>query len=104
MEKILEFKNLGAAQVAKHWLELPEITRQYVERFKNLKGKELELDLRKKILNEYGREVGDLISDENFNIWEAYSFLKKYTGLLDAWFNNFEYERRMTTIRKVLGI
>ncbi len=63
---------------------------------------------RKKLIteieNKYGKKPIQLRESDNFNIWEAYEFLKQYTGISETWFEDKEYKERMAAISDVLGV
>jgi hypothetical protein len=62
------------------------------------------MELNKLLFKRFGKNGHQLQKDEHFNIWEAYTYLKKYTGILDDWFSQKEYEKRIKNIQEVLNV
>jgi len=65
---------------------------------------DLELELEKVILKKYGRTAKELRQDEKFNIWDAYTLLKAYTGISKRWFSPEEFNKKIKAIQNVLGV
>jgi hypothetical protein len=49
-------------------------------------------------------ELKKMCRNEKFNIWVAYDYLKKYTGILGTWFTEEEYQKRIKNIQDVLNV
>ena len=59
--------------------------------------------MEKQLMKKYGKTSVELRKNLNFNIWEAYSFLKKYAGF-DEWLGETEYRKRINIITELLGV
>jgi len=61
-------------------------------------------DLHGVLKSKYGKDGRELQRDRKFNIWNAYVFLKRYTGIAAYQFGQNEYSKRMRNIQEVLNI
>jgi hypothetical protein len=94
--KLSEYVNSDSYD--KYLASLPELHKKYMNVDCSIQA------LNKELINQYGKNGYDLQKDESFNIWDAYSYLKKYVGILDIQFEQPEFDKRIKNIQDVLNV